>query len=315
MRAVAEFTLRKGAKRSRGTLVVLGYLSGKGRKVNANILKIAAAYEVLHAYLLVHDDIIDRDVIRRGRPTLHKLFEAYAPSSVRGQEREALGQDIAIIAGDIASDLVQRLILDTGFSEHQKLDALAYIEQTLHTTYIGQILDILALPERVPGLQEQYRRYLLKTAIYTIEAPFMLGVKLGRGKVRESTFRAFARHAGLAFQLADDVENAFGKSLAARSSDIKQGKVTLLISLALQSSRTRKQLVSLLKKKRKGSKDLQRLRLLIKTSGGYGRAVRIISQGYKRAGKLLESVGLPNEILEYMQTLLHLQQKLVEKDK
>lgn len=312
MKSIAEFTLRKGAKRSRGILVVLGYLCGKGNTVTKDILDIAAAYELLHAYLLVHDDIIDRDTVRRGKPTLHRLYAGYAPSKLSRSDRAAIGNDIAIIAGDIAADLVQRLILSTGFTPRQKLDALAYIEQVLHTTYIGQIIDILAVPQRVPPHSEQLRRYILKTATYTIEGPFTLGVRLGRGSIRSQVFSAFAKAVGVAFQLADDIENAFGTSLAARSSDIRQGKVTLLVSFALQSRTHRRQLLRLLSRPHKTNKDLQDLRTLLIVSGGYGRARDVVHRGYRRGETLLVKSGLPPHILRHFQAVIGRQRELVE---
>lgn len=312
MRSLAEFTLRKGAKRSRGTLTVLGYLTGRGKRVDANILRVAAAYEVLHAYLLIHDDIIDRDVVRRGKPTLHTLYASYAPRAMSRSDRASLGTDIAIIAGDIAADLVQRLILETTFTPTQKLAALQYIEQTLHTTYIGQIVDILAVPQHVPPFAEQLRRYILKTATYTIEAPFMLGVRLGKGKVRTNVFTRFAREVGVAFQLADDIENAFGSSLAARSSDIRQGKVTLLVSYGLQSAKYRRAILRLLSKKKKTADDLRSLRTLLVVSGGYQKARDRVRQGYARGEKLLPTAGLPPFVLRQFQTVLGMQRDLVQ---
>ena len=279
-------------------------------KVTSDILKVAAAYEILHAYLLIHDDLIDRDVERRGRPTLHKIFETYAPHILKKQQREQIGIDIAIIVGDLAADLAQRMVLDTRFSDAQKLDVLEYFEQTLHTTYVGQVIDILALPDRLPSFSDQRLRYLLKTATYTIEAPFMAGARLGKARINRKALHAFAQNAGLAFQLSNDVQNVFESGIAGRSSDIREGKITLLVSYALQSRKYRKELLRLLKKQGKTRKDVLRLRRLIELSGGYAKAWSEVVRLHDCAEKSLEKVGVPDMVRAQFDYLLKMLKKL-----
>lgn len=291
-RAVAEFVLRPGAKRTRGLLVLIGYLSNPQRRLDENILRIAAAYEVLQGYLLIHDDIIDDDIERRGEPTLHKIFERLAPVGLSKIHREKIGKDIAIIAGDAAADLVQRFIIETSFPPRQQLDILELIEETLHTTYVGQVLDILALPGRLPRMSDQLLRYRLKTAQYSIAAPFMVGAQLGGSSFNSRVFRRFAEHAGIGFQLADDVANVYGNDASARNSDIRSGKVTLLMTLALQSSRYRQPLLHLLKKTKRSASDVRQLQRLIRDSGGLARAQVMINERYRRAESLVDRLGL-----------------------
>ncbi|MFA6908800.1 MAG: polyprenyl synthetase family protein [Patescibacteria group bacterium] len=312
MSAVGEFTLRPGAKRTRGTLVALGYLTNPRNKITRNILKMASAYEVLQSYLLIHDDIIDRDTERRGKPTLHKIFERYAPRSFHIREREQLGTDIAIIAGDVAADLVQRLVVETGFTDAVKIRTLEYIEQTLHSTYVGQVLDILAMPERIPSRSEQELRYRLKTATYTIEAPFLLGVLVGRGRIHESAFRTFAQNAGVGFQLTDDIQNVFGKGFSARSSDIRGGKITLLISYALESVAYRKKIIALLQKPSKTAGDLRLLKRYMRESGGYDKAVKSVRQRYETARKVLEKAGLRPAVRALFSSMMESLEKPLE---
>ena len=79
VKQLRDFTMRRGAKRIRGMLVLLGFLTNPKNKLTKDIFKVAAAYEILHSYLLIHDDIIDQDEERRGKPTLHVLFKKFAP--------------------------------------------------------------------------------------------------------------------------------------------------------------------------------------------------------------------------------------------
>jgi len=296
LKSLDEFTNRPGAKRIRGSLVLLGYLSNPRKKIDNNILKIAAAYEILHTYLLIHDDIIDEDVIRRGKPTLHKVFESYTSKNLPKKQKEKVGTDLAIIAGDLAADLVQKLILNTKFSEAKKINILSNIEKTLRTTYVGQILDILAVPYSLPKISEQKLRYELKTAKYSIETPFLLGVNLANAKIKFNLFKKFATNAGVGFQLSDDLQNVFSKGLAGRSSDIRHGKVTLLMSYSLQSAKYRVQIIKLLKKNKKSTKDIYQLRNLIKLSGGLSKAKKLVEKKYIQAEKILPLLKLPTQV-------------------
>jgi len=304
MQAIKEYTLRPGAKRTRGMLVVLGFLSNRRNKITRDILTMAAAYEVLHAYLLIHDDIIDDDVMRRGGPTLHKVFESFAPQALSRYGREKIGRDLSIIAGDMVADLVQRCLFSTHFSTKQKISALEAIERTLQTTYLGQVLDILALPQKVPPFRQQILRYQLKTAVYTIEAPFMLGASLGRARINGKKFNEFARQAGVAFQLSDDLQNVFSQGLAGRSSDIRSGKITLLVSFALQSRRHRYLLLRLLSKKKKAVRDIAKVKELLVKSGGYERARRYAIDSFRRASVLLDQLEIPRLVKMEFQALV-----------
>ncbi len=301
--SVGEFTLRPGAKRTRGLLVVTGYVSNPRRKVDRNILLAAAAYEVLHAYLLIHDDIIDEDNERRGKPTLHRLFERSAPSTMPRSAREKIGRDIAIIAGDVAADMVQRILLASTFTDKQKLDALQQMERTLQTTYAGQVLDILSVPQRPLPRSDQILRYELKTAQYSIMGPYTLGATLGTARYQTAAFRRFATAAGVAFQLADDVENVFGTGLAARSSDVRSGKVTLLVTLALQSATYRDRILRLLRQPKRTGRDIARLRQLITESGGLDRARQFIDDHYSSAARQVPRLNISarsQALLEYL---------------
>lgn len=310
VKAISEFTLRKGAKRTRGILVLLGFMC-RGKKITKDILKIAAAYEILQSYLLIHDDIIDSDSERRGKPTLHKLFQSYVPVTAK-TIREKTGIDIAIIAGDVASELVQRLVLLTTYTASKKIQILTHLNRTLYTTYVGQVLDIIAIPEKIPDMQSQWLRYEQKTAIYTIEAPFILGAQIAKAKIDEKKFHTFAIKTGVAFQLADDVQNIFGQGMSARQSDVREGKITLLISLALLSPDHSSHILTLLKKKPKSSLLIQKLKRQISESGGYDRAIAHIEKGFAEGVSLMPDLRISKSVQQALTSLLESLQQTVK---
>lgn len=304
VKKLSDFTMRRGAKRIRGMLVLLGYLSNPKNKITKNILKVAAAYEILHSYLLIHDDIIDQDRERRGKPTLHILFRKFAPPGSTLEIKKKIGEDIAIITGDLASIFSQKLLFETNYLSIQKIKSQNYLNDVLKATCSGQILDILSLPQQLLSHQKQNWRYLQKTALYTIEAPFLVGLNLGDGKINKKLFREFANYVGLAFQLADDVHNIFGSSLATRQSDIQNGKVTYLTTLSIKSNKFKQPILNILKKVKKNKGDLLKLRKLIVESGGYKLAMSKITNNFNQAEEVLEKIGLPRSIVKELYILL-----------
>jgi len=305
VKSIAEFILRKEAKRVRGILVLLGYLANTRRRLDNNILKVAAAYEALHAYLLVHDDIIDDDEKRHSQLTLNKFYESFAPRALASQARKKIGSDLAVIAGDLTAALASQLVFETKFTPVKKLEALKHLNEVLLPTTVGQAIDILALPQQPPSLKVQYWRYFLKTAIYTIETPFLLGTRMSGARINEKPFKALAYEAGLAFQLADDIKNLFDTKQPARLSDIRGGKITLLISLSIQNVKYRAAILKLLKKKNKSIQDCHQLKRLIINSGGYERACRIAQRKYELAVQHLSSMHLPESVKDCFEELVN----------
>ncbi len=302
---IGEFTMRSGAKRIRGILVVLGFLTKPSNTITVDIIKVAAAYEIMHSYLLIHDDIIDQDIQRRGGPTVHILLQKLAPTKLSSSQRAVIGRDLGIIAGDCASLLSQRLLLSTRFSDAQKNLIQKYLNEVLQATCSGQVLDIIALPHQLPSEKVQKWRYLQKTARYTIEAPFIVGVRCANARVQTVQFRKFARDVGLGFQLADDMHNIFGTGLATRQSDIRSGKITYLITYALQSKRHKAAILRILKKKKRSQRDVSQLRKLLIGSGGYQRAITEIKQRYQSARTLILEASFPSTITEHLLFLVN----------
>lgn len=303
--SIGEFTMRSGAKRIRGLLVVLGFLSKSSNTITADIIKVAAAYEILHSYLLIHDDIIDQDVQRRGRPTVHILLKELAPKTLSSSQKAVIGRDLGIIAGDCALLLSQRLLLSTHFSDAQKNSLHEYLNEVLQDTCSGQVLDIISLPQQLPSAAVQEWRYLQKTARYTIEAPFMVGVRCANARVQTAQFKKFARDVGLGFQLADDVHNIFGTSHATRQSDIRSGKVTYLMTYAMQSKRHKAAILQILRKKKRSPRDVSQLRKLLIESGGYKRAITEIKQRYQSARTLIIKASFPSIVTEQLLFLVN----------
>ncbi|MEW6407545.1 MAG: polyprenyl synthetase family protein [Patescibacteria group bacterium] len=212
-----------GGKRLRGFLTKISYDSFGGER-SSDILNFSAGVELLHSALLIHDDIIDRDAFRRMNPTLHKKYEKFYPLST--------SKEIAQSAANLLSTFGSQLCLETNFSAQRKILALSYLRQKLFHTALGEILDIHFSGRKSLGDSEIFKIYTLKTAGYTIVAPFFCGAILAGAPPSKINFiKSSLVKLGQAFQIKDDllavfgVETATGKPLG---SDLKEGKMTLV---------------------------------------------------------------------------------------
>jgi geranylgeranyl diphosphate synthase, type I len=219
---VRDLTLR-GGKRVRAALVYAGArLLDPAAGDTPAVCDAAAAVELLHTYFLIHDDIMDEDLVRRGGPSVHAALAAST-----GDEK--LGRDLAILAGDLAASLHERLVAGLDAAEDRRRRA-ACLFACMHADVIhGQTLDLLG------GASEDVADH--KTASYTTVGPIAIGAALA-GASSGDTMRlaAIARPIGIAFQLRDDLIGVFGDPAATgkpRGSDLKRGKRTLLIQEAL----------------------------------------------------------------------------------
>jgi len=200
-----EFSLRP-AKRLRAILVNYGYFLAGGKN-QKNILKTSIFFELIHNYLLIHDDIMDQDKIRRGGPTVH--------CSYRGSKH--YGQSMALALGDMANALAHEILASSVFPDNYKIKAVAKLNQVLYSTGYGQMLEFWLKKSGVhrkinkKDILEIYRN---KTALYTFVSPMQIGAMLaGASQEFLKKIEKFALPLGIAFQIKDDIQDRTRGSL------------------------------------------------------------------------------------------------------
>ncbi len=222
--AAARDLCLRGGKRLRAALVALGYRLGGGGEDWARVLPACCAVELLQAYFLIHDDWMDQDRSRRGGPAVHAALEAQLGSA-------HLAASGAVLAGDYALGLATRMLAAGTWPAERMPRALHRFAVMQLDAVVGQQLDVLGDGS---NLDDVYR---LKTGSYTVFGPLELGRVLGGGAGPDRALEAFAAPVGIAFQLRDDLIGAFSDSASSgkpRGSDLRSGKRTLLLRLALQ---------------------------------------------------------------------------------
>ena len=231
---VAGFTANAG-KRHRPIICLLACEAVGGDPERAK--PSAAAIEHFHTAALIHDDIEDSSLTRRGEPCLHVCE----------------GDGIAINAGDLALALVCGTVVhDAGLDDRTKLRVLAELVDMTTRTIEGQALDIgWARDDRFDLTVEDYlvmARH--KTAFYSGAVPLAVGAIVGGGTDEQiEALRTFGMAAGLAFQIQDDVLNLVGTRESTKKdfrSDLTEGKRTLVAIHALENFARRERLLEIL---------------------------------------------------------------------
>lgn len=226
-----------GGKKTRPALVHLSRQAFGGAESEAAVT-VGCAFELLHTGLIIHDDVIDRDSIRRGRPTLSAVYRQAAQQ--RGQspaEAAHAGNSVALIAGDLLISESTRMV----FSAVQEMPRAKAIMETFHQAIAdaaaGELIDLDLSQKASPGgLEEVLQMHRLKTAVYSFEAPLRIGSLLAGASTEEAAqIASLGIHLGIGYQIIDDILGTFGDPQVtgkATDSDLREGKQTVLTAIA-----------------------------------------------------------------------------------
>lgn len=232
----SDHLIKAGGKKIRPSLVVLSCEAVGGRSKDA--LKTAASMELIHTFSLIHDDIMDKDEMRRGKPSVHTLW----------------GEPMAILAGDTLFSKAFETVLETSTDDvppKRVVDALKTVVDSCIKICEGQALDI-SFEGKLDVKEDEYMTMIYKKTAALIAAATKSGAILGGGTEEQiEALAEYGRLVGLAFQIQDDYldvvsdEEDIGKPVG---SDIVEGKMTLMVvhALANASDDDKKRLISIL---------------------------------------------------------------------
>ncbi len=248
------YLFEAGGKRIRPLLLILACQSVGGNIENC--IHAALAIEILHTFTLVHDDIMDHDEVRRGRPTVHKKWD----------------EATAILAGDGLVAIAYQVLLKT---EHPHLKRILQIfTDGLLVLCEGQALDKMFEVQETISI-DAYEDMIEKKTMKLIEVSCEIGTVLGNGTEKErSALKQYARCLGKAFQIQDDLMDIFSEEKVTgkpMGSDLLEKKKTYptLHFLSHSSSLVKKEFQNLWKKKDFGRKEILRIQELFIQEGTY----------------------------------------------
>ncbi|HTY13115.1 MAG TPA: farnesyl diphosphate synthase [Candidatus Omnitrophota bacterium] len=190
------YSMFAGGKRFRPVLAIESALCCGGEV--KDVLSAACAIEMIHTFTLIHDDLpaMDDSELRRGKPTCHKVF----------------GEDIAVLAGDALNTLAF-FVIAQNVKTAKVPNVTADLSSALIKVVYGQVMDLEAEGKKV-GLKELQQIHLHKTSAL-IEVSAKIGAVLANANDRQiKAVTSYARHMGLAFQIADDILDAVSTEAA-----------------------------------------------------------------------------------------------------
>ena len=221
-----------GGKRLRPAFCHWGYVGAGGGDDDDIERDAGAAFELMHAFALFHDDVMDDADARRGQPTTHVVSAAeHARHGWAGESRR-FGEGVAILVGDLAFVYADQLL-----EEASPAAARIWNELRIELN-IGQYLDILGGVSRTRDVVTAERICRYKSGKYTIERPLHLGAVLAapdRADELLSHLSNYGLPLGDAFQMRDDVMGAFGDEAVTGKpvgGDLIEGKPTPLLARA-----------------------------------------------------------------------------------
>jgi geranylgeranyl diphosphate synthase, type I len=225
-----------GGKRLRPAFCHWGYVGAGGGTDDQIDVDAGAAFELMHAFALFHDDVMDDAVTRRGQATTHTLAaEEHAANGWVGESRR-FGEGVAILVGDLAFVYADRLL------EGASPEAMAIWNELRVELNIGQYLDILGSVQGVRDVVKAERICRYKSGKYTIERPLHLGAVLVAPERQDELLPALSAYGlplGDAFQMRDDVMGAFGDTERTGKpvgGDLREGKPTPLLARAVRAA-------------------------------------------------------------------------------
>ncbi|ORA13988.1 geranylgeranyl pyrophosphate synthase [Mycobacterium angelicum] len=235
-----DFTLSRG-KRLRPVFAYWGWRAVAAQEPDPDVLLLFSALELLHAWALVHDDVIDASATRRGKPTAHVHFAAlHRERNWRGPA-DQFGMSAAILLGDVAQawadDIVSRVSQSCLSAEAQR--RVGRVWSDIRTEVLGgQYLDIVAEASGAESIASAMNVATFKTACYTVSRPLQFGAAAAADRPDViDIFAQFGTDLGVAFQLRDDVLGVFGDPAVTgkpSGDDLRSGKRTVLVAEAAE---------------------------------------------------------------------------------
>lgn len=302
----SEKIIMSGGKRARAAFMYYGYILAGG-KDKRKMLQASISIELVHAFLLMHDDIIDKDDYRHGTETMHARYEKIGKRFLRSANPEHFGSSMAIIAGDMLGALGNQVLFESKFAPEMIVKALIKLQKIIALTVVGESQDIYIENRGYASEEDILKMYENKTAKYTIEGPLHLGAILAEadGKLLK-ILSEYAVPVGIAFQIQDDILGVFGseeKLGKPVGSDVRQGKQTILVAKALEkaSFSQKKELKKYLGKTDLNQKDLDNFRKIIKDTGALAyaenMAAKLIADGKRALEKATGNEGAKEFLL------------------
>lgn len=293
-----------GGKRLRPAFCHWGFVGLGGSVNDPRVVDAGAALELLHAFALFHDDIMDGALTRRGEPVTHEVFAAEHRAHGSSGEARRYGEGMAILIGDLTFVISDRLL------DGVSAEARAIWHELRIELNVGQILDLMgsARHDRRRDKAERICRY--KSGKYTIERPLHLGAMIAapeRAAEMLPRLSAYGLPLGDAFQMRDDVMGVFGDpSITGKpvGDDLREGKPTPLLAIAVErANEVQRTVLDRVGRDQLSDVDVATVQQIVVDCGALDEMERIITRLSEQAVASLDAAELTGEARAELEAL------------
>jgi geranylgeranyl diphosphate synthase type I len=290
LEALRRFVL-DGGKRLRPAFCHWAFVGAGGDPASRAVVDAGAALELLHAFALLHDDVMDGSRLRRGRTTVHVDFAArHGAAGWRGEARR-FGEGVAILVGDLAFVYADLLMVGAPPA------ATGTFNELRVELNIGQALDLIGTAEARRDQPMARRIACYKSGKYTVERPLHLGAALaGRLDDLAEPLSAYGLPLGEAFQMRDDILGTFGDPAVTGKpvgEDLREGKPTPLLAIATaRAGAAGRSLLDRVGSPDLGDEEVAAIQTLLVETGAREETERLVDQLAAEAVAALDKAAL-----------------------
>lgn len=302
--------IRSGGKRLRPKMTVLAYKAFGGNDT-ARIMPVAAAQELLHFSLLIHDDVIDRDYVRYNTLNIAGRYkEHYSKFLSNDNDKIHFAHSAAILAGDLMLSGAHHLIATSNITLEHKVIAQQLLSRSVFEVAGGELLDTeLSFVPYTDGDALKIARY--KTAGYSFTTPLLTGGRIaGIDDDKAAVVTDLGLSLGIAFQLVDDLLGTFGEEATtgkSTTSDITEGKRTFMVEHAVNAMTVveKSRFEKTFGKKDASLDEIEDIKQLFVSTGAKTKTEETIKEYVAKAHAALEQLDLDEESHGEFLELIH----------
>jgi len=267
----------KRGKGVRGALVFITEKLFEKPKIEQETLKkLALVFEVIHSSLLIHDDIMDNDIFRRGKQTIHTFFNQKYEKLLK-EKNDNLGKSLALSLGDIGFFIAFEILNTININPIIK----NFLSHELIKTGLAQIDDVLFSQTKIePKLDDILNIYKGKTSRYTFVLPILTILKIKDiNDKKQKVIEEILEDLGIIFQITDDLIGIFSKETGKdEGSDIREDKKTIIRYFIFKNKNTPQSIKHLFGQEKITKKEIVKFESFIRQSKIVNEVETIISK-------------------------------------
>jgi geranylgeranyl diphosphate synthase, type I len=284
----------------RSTFMFLGWLCGADPCHAA--VRAAASLELLHAFALLQDDVMDGSPLRRGRASAHVQFADWHRGRGLSGSAERFGESAAVLLGDLCLVWAEQMLRDSGLAHAQLSRAWPRYDAMRSELAVGQFADLVNDVGVLPTLDEVLEVARRKSGNYTVRRPLEIGAAMaGCNDPLLIRLGRYGDAVGEAFQLRDDLLGIYGSPEVTgkpAGADLTERKATSVVVAAhhMAEPPLRRQLTELMTTAELGEAEIDQWRTLIIATGAVQRIEEMITERLRRASEWIDGMRLDDAV-------------------